>query len=60
LLTSEKIIGVKLKTKGGVLEISAHNPHQKSAEEKIKVEGESGAFCIPFYVYYLKKNALYT
>ena len=41
MLTSEKFKGVKLKTEGGVLEVSAHNPDQESAEEKLEVEGDS-------------------
>ena len=55
VLTSEKFKGVKLKTEGGVLEVSAHNPDQESAEEKLEVEGDSGAFDIAFNVNYLKE-----
>ncbi len=38
-----------------VLEVSAHNPDQESAEEKLEVEGDSGAFDIAFNVNYLKE-----
>jgi len=44
VLTSDKFKAVKLKTETGVLEVSAHNPHQESAEEKMKVESESDDF----------------
>ena len=55
MLTSEKFKGVKLKTENGVLEVSAHNPDQESAEEKLSVEGASNPFDIAFNVNYLKE-----
>ena len=55
VLTSEKFKGVKLKTENGVLEVSAHNPDQESAEEKLNVEGDSNPFDIAFNVNYLKE-----
>ena len=55
VLTSEKFKGVKLKTENGVLEVSAHNPDQESAEEKLSVEGDSNPFDIAFNVNYLKE-----
>ena len=55
VLTSEKFKGVKLKVDSGVLDISAHNPDQESAEEKLDVKGASGDFDIAFNVNYLKE-----
>ena len=55
MLTSEKFKGVKLKLENGVLEVSAHNPDQESAEEKLDVEGDSDGFDIAFNVNYLKE-----
>ena len=55
VLTSEKFKGVKLKLENGVLEVSAHNPDQESAEEKLDVEGDSDGFDIAFNVNYLKE-----
>ena len=55
VLTSEKFKGVKLKVDSGVLDISAHNPDQESAEEKMDVTGASGDFDIAFNVNYLKE-----
>ena len=55
VLTSEKFKGVKLKADSGVLDISAHNPDQESAEEKLDVTGASGDFDIAFNVNYLKE-----
>jgi len=55
VLTSEKFKGVKLKTDEGVLEVSAHNPDQESAEEKLNIEGDTSPFEIAFNVNYLKE-----
>ena len=55
VLTSEKFKGVKLKTESGVLDISAHNPDQESAEEKLDVVGGADSFDIAFNVNYLKE-----
>ena len=55
VLTSEKFKGVKLKTESGVLDISAHNPDQESAEEKLDVVGGADSFDIAFIVNYLKE-----
>ena len=55
VLTSEKFKGVKLKTESGVLDISAHNPDQESAEEKLDIEGGVSDFDIAFNVNYLKE-----
>tara|TARA_B000000532_G_scaffold189605_1_gene155632 strand:- start:4377 stop:4967 length:591 start_codon:yes stop_codon:yes gene_type:complete len=55
VLTSEKFKGVKLKTDEGVLEVSAHNPDQESAEEKLDFEGDTNPFEIAFNVNYLKE-----
>ena len=55
VLTSEKFKGVKLKTDDGVLEVSAHNPDQESAEEKLNIEGDTNPFEIAFNVNYLKE-----
>jgi len=55
VLTSEKFKGVKLKVESGVLDISAHNPDQESAEEKLDVIGASADFDIAFNVNYLKE-----
>ena len=56
VLTSEKFKGVKLKAESGVLDISAHNPDQESAEEKLDVTGSAGNdFDIAFNVNYLKE-----
>ena len=55
VLTSEKFKGVKLKTDEGVLEVSAHNPDQESAEEKLNFEGDTNPFEIAFNVNYLKE-----
>ncbi len=55
VLTSEKFKGVKLKAESGVLDISAHNPDQESAEEKLDVIGASADFDIAFNVNYLKE-----
>ena len=55
VLTSEKFKGVKLKANSGVLDISAHNPDQESAEEKLDIIGSSNGFDIAFNVNYLKE-----
>ena len=55
VLTSEKFKGVKLKTNAGVLDISAHNPDQESAEEKLDISGNVNDFDIAFNVNYLKE-----
>ncbi|RPG42491.1 MAG: DNA polymerase III subunit beta [Gammaproteobacteria bacterium TMED112] len=55
VLTSEKFKGVKLKANSGVLDISAHNPDQESAEEKLDITGPSNGFDIAFNVNYLKE-----
>jgi DNA polymerase-3 subunit beta len=55
VLTSEKFKGVKLKSENGVLDISAHNPDQESAEEKLDVTGDNSQFDIAFNVNYLKE-----
>ena len=55
VLTSEKFKGVKLKADSGVLDISAHNPDQESAEEKLDVTGASAGFDIAFNVNYLRE-----
>ena len=55
VLTSEKFKGVKLKTESGVLDISAHNPDQESAEEKLDVTSAGNEFDIAFNVNYLKE-----
>ena len=55
VLTSEKFKGVKLKADSGVLDISAHNPDQESAEEKLDISGASADFDIAFNVNYLKE-----
>ena len=55
VLTSEKFKGVKLKADSGVLDISAHNPDQESAEEKMDISGASADFDIAFNVNYLKE-----
>ena len=55
VLTSEKFKGVKLKAESGVLDISAHNPDQESAEEKLDIEGGASDFDIAFNVNYLKE-----
>ena len=56
VLTSEKFKGVKLKTVSGVLDISAHNPDQESAEEKLDLaDGGVNSFDIAFNVNYLKE-----
>ena len=50
-----KSLGVKLKTNAGVLDISAHNPDQESAEEKLDISGNVNDFDIAFNVNYLKE-----
>ena len=55
VLTSEKFKGVKLKSESGVLDVSAHNPDQQSAEEKLDVTGDNNAFDIAFNVNYLRE-----
>ena len=55
VLTSEKFKGVKLKADSGVLDISAHNPDQESAEEKLDISGASADFDIAFNVNYLRE-----
>ena len=55
VLTSEKFKGVKLKSESGVLDVSAHNPDQESAEEKLDVTGDNSAFDIAFNVNYLRE-----
>ena len=55
VLTSEKFKGVKLKSESGVLDVSAHNPDQESAEEKLDVTGDNNAFDIAFNVNYLRE-----
>ena len=55
VLTSEKFKGVKLKAESGVLDISAHNPDQESAEEKLDVTNAEAGFDIAFNVNYLKE-----
>ena len=55
VLTSEKFKGVKLKADSGVLDISAHNPDQESAEEKLDISGASADFDVAFNVNYLKE-----
>ena len=55
VLTSEKFKGVKLKAENGVLDVSAHNPDQESAEEKLDVTGDNSQFDIAFNVNYLKE-----
>ena len=55
VLTSEKFKGVKLKAESGVLDISAHNPDQESAEEKLDLAGSADSFDIAFNVNYLKE-----
>ena len=55
VLTSEKFKGVKLKAESGALDISAHNPDQESAEEKLDLAGGVGNFDIAFNVNYLKE-----
>ena len=55
VLTSEKFKGVKLKAESGVLDISAHNPDQESAEEKLDISGGVSGFDIAFNVNYLKE-----
>ena len=55
VLTSEKFKGVKLKAESGVLDISAHNPDQESAEEKLDIAGGVSGFDIAFNVNYLKE-----
>jgi len=55
VLTSEKFKGVKLKAVDGVLDVSAHNPDQESAEEKLDIVGNSEGFDIAFNVNYLKE-----
>ena len=54
VLTSEKFKGVKLKSESGVLDVSAHNPDQESAEEKLDVTGDNNQFDIAFNVNYLR------
>ena len=54
-LGSEKFKGVKLKAESGVLDISAHNPDQESAEEKLDISGGVSGFDIAFNVNYLKE-----
>ena len=46
---------MKLKTEEGKLEVSAHNPDQESAEEKLDFHGDSGIFDIAFNVNYLRE-----
>ena len=55
VLTSEKFKGVKLKADSGVLDISALNQDQESAEEKLDISGASTGFDIAFNVNYLKE-----
>ena len=55
VLSSEKFKGVKLRTEEGKLEVSAHNPDQESAEEKLDFHGDSGIFDIAFNVNYLRE-----
>ena len=55
VLTSEKFKGVKLKSESGVLDVSAHNPDQESAEEKLDVSGDNSPFDIAFNVNYLRE-----
>jgi len=55
VLTSEKFKAVKLKSEHGVLDISAHNPDQESAEEKLDITGDNSQFDIAFNVNYLKE-----
>ena len=55
VLTSEKFKGVKLNADSGVLDISAPNPDQESAEEKLDISGASTGFDIAFNVNYLKE-----
>tara|TARA_Y100000816_G_C25823901_1_gene431045 strand:- start:21 stop:680 length:660 start_codon:yes stop_codon:yes gene_type:complete len=55
VLTSEKFKGVKLKAESGVLDISAHNPDQESAEEKLDLADGVDNFDIAFNVNYLKE-----
>jgi DNA polymerase-3 subunit beta len=55
VLTSEKFKGVKLKADSGVLDVSAHNPDQESAEEKLDIKGSDNSFNIAFNVNYLKE-----
>ena len=55
VLTSEKFKGVKLKVASGELDISAHNPDQESAEEKLDLADSADSFDIAFNVNYLKE-----
>ena len=55
VLTSEKFKAVKLKSEHGVMDVSAHNPDQESAEEKLDVTGDNSEFYIAFNVNYLKE-----
>ena len=54
VLTSEKFKGVKPKNESGVLDISAHNPDQESAERELDVTS-AAEFDIAFNVNYLKE-----
>tara|TARA_B100000575_G_C23118228_1_gene646710 strand:- start:694 stop:1788 length:1095 start_codon:yes stop_codon:yes gene_type:complete len=55
VLSSEKFKGVKLKTKDGKLEVSAHNPDQESAEESLELDSCSDGFDVAFNVNYLRE-----
>ena len=55
VLSSEKFKGVKLKTKDGKLEVSAHNPDQESAEESLELDSFSDGFDVAFNVNYLRE-----
>ena len=54
-MSSEKFRGVKLKTKGESLEVSAHNPEQESAEELVPLDKWVENFNIAFNVNYLRE-----
>ena len=55
VLTNDKFKGVKLKSENGILDITAFNPDQESAEERLDATGSNTPFEIAFNVFFLKE-----
>ena len=55
VLSNDKFKGVKLTANSSYLDVTAHNPEQESAEEKLELKSSVSGFDVAFNVNYLRE-----
>ena len=55
VLSNDKFKGVKLTANSNYLDVTAHNPEQESAEEKLELKSSVSGFDVAFNVNYLRE-----